>query len=174
VPHLPSLAGGRVYLRFTWGSAPPPLQWSFPHDSHCYKLSLLQACWVGVSTGAFSSLFIYSSHEGVPFPTLRSSGHPVLFATCLFFFFFSCSFIIQFGFFYFLFLWTGSVCPGGYADLSQGVLHATYLLTWWSAKQVKSWCLVTQKPSWFLCLMWCGDAMHGLGGVEVSEFCLFF
>jgi hypothetical protein len=26
-----------------------------------------------------------------------------------------------------------------------------------------SWHLVAREPSWFLCLMWSGDAMHGLG-----------
>jgi hypothetical protein len=73
-------------------------------------------------------------------------------------------------FFFFFFPAQGSVCLGGYADLSQGVLHATYLLTWWSAspKQVRSWHLVAQEPSWLLCLTWHEDAMH----VKVSE--LFF
>jgi hypothetical protein len=35
-----------------------------------------------------ASLFIYSSCEGVPSPTFRISGHPALFAMCLFIFLF--------------------------------------------------------------------------------------
>jgi hypothetical protein len=97
-----------------------------------------------------------------PSPTVRSSGCPTLFAKCLFFFF-SCFFIIQFVFFFFSFFpgWE-SICPGGYADLFQGVPHATFLLTWWSPKQGRSLCLAVREPSWFLHLTWRGDAMHGL------------
>jgi hypothetical protein len=54
-------------------------------------------------------------------PTLQSSGRPALFVLCLFFFF-SCLFIIQFGFFSFFFPGWGSVCPGGFVDLAQGCL----------------------------------------------------
>jgi hypothetical protein len=57
----------------------------------------------------------------------------------------------------------GSVFPAEYGDLSQGVPHATYLLTWWSPKQVRTWSLAVWEPSCFLCLTWLGDAMHGLG-----------
>jgi hypothetical protein len=34
----------------------------------------------------------------------------------------------------------------------------------WSAspKQVGSWHLVVQEPSWFLRISWCGEAMYGL------------
>jgi hypothetical protein len=99
-------------------------------------------------------------------PTLWSSGYPALFVTCLFFF--SCLFIIQLCFSFFS-GWV-SVCPGGYADLSQGVLHATYLLTWWSPKQVRSWHLVAWEPSWFLHLTWWGDAMCGLGVWSCQSF----
>jgi hypothetical protein len=57
-----------------------------------------------------------------------------------------------------------------YADLSQGVPRAAYLLTWWSPKQVKLWHLVAREPSWFFHLTWGGDAVCRLG---VSEFFLF-
>jgi hypothetical protein len=80
-----------------------------------------------------------------------------------FFFFFSCLFIIQFVFSH-ISPWVGvrRLCwfvPG----FSMGVPHAACLLTWWSAKQGRSWHLAVWEPSWFLCLTWSGDAMHGLG-----------
>jgi hypothetical protein len=81
---------------------------------------------------SLSCLFTVHMRE-YPSPTLRSSGCPTLFVTYLFFFF-SCLFIIQ-GFVSF-FPGQGSVCPGCYADLSQGVLHAAYLLTWCSPNKV--------------------------------------
>jgi hypothetical protein len=105
----------------------------------------------------------------MPLPHSPELRVPALFATCPFFS--SCLFNIQFGFFFFSFFpEQRSVCPGGYADLSQGVPCATYLLTWWSPKQIRSWHLAAREPFWFLHLTWCGDAMHagwGCGGVGV-------
>jgi hypothetical protein len=65
-----------------------------------------------------AGLCIYSSREGVPLPTFRSSGHHTLFATD--FFFSSCLLIIQF--FFFLFSLVGGqsvqramlICPREY------------------------------------------------------------
>jgi hypothetical protein len=76
----------------------PPLWWSFPPTSTVTSFSHSKvAGWVLQLLSSPVILFIYSSHEGVPSPTLQSSGHPALFAVCLFFF--NCLFIIQFGFF---------------------------------------------------------------------------
>jgi hypothetical protein len=112
------------------------LQWSFPHDSHCYKLSLLQGCWVGLPLLPSLAACLFTVHvRECPSPTLWSSGRPTLFAMCLFFFFcLSCLFVFSF------FPGQGSVCPGAYADLFQGVPHVAHLLTWRSAspKQVRS------------------------------------
>jgi hypothetical protein len=49
--------------------------------------------------------------------------------------------------------------------VAAGVPHAAYLLTHWSVspKQVRSWHLMAQEPSWFLCVTWHGEAMCGLG-----------
>jgi hypothetical protein len=55
----PTFSAWLVYLQLAWRSAPPPLQWSFSHDSHCYKLSLLQGCWVGAAPPAFSGKLFY-------------------------------------------------------------------------------------------------------------------
>jgi hypothetical protein len=48
--------------------------------------------------------------------------------------------------------------------LGEGVPHATYLLTCWSVspKQVWNWHLVAWELSWFLSVMWCGEALCGL------------
>jgi hypothetical protein len=55
-----------------------------------------------------------------------------------------------------------------------GILHFTYLFTCCSAspKQVWSWCLVVQEPSYFLSLAWHGEDLYGVG-VRVLEFCFF-
>jgi hypothetical protein len=70
----------------------------------------------------------------------------------------------------------GSVCPRGYAGLSQRwlgeycmMLGAHVLVFQMSPKQVWSLHLVAQEPSCFLSVMWCGEALYRLGvqGVEV-------
>jgi hypothetical protein len=58
---------------------------------------------------------LFTVLEEFPSPTLWSSGHPTLFATC-----FYCSYCLLLSFSFFP-GW-GSVCPGGYADLTQGYL----------------------------------------------------
>jgi hypothetical protein len=45
----PTFSSWLVYLEFAWESAPPPLRWSFPHDNHCFKVSLLQGFWAGAA-----------------------------------------------------------------------------------------------------------------------------
>jgi hypothetical protein len=97
---------------------------------------------------------------------LWSSGHPTLFAMCLFF----SAACLLFSLFFSFYPGWGSVCPGGYAVLSQGVPRAASLLTWGSPKQVRSWHLAVQEPSWFLCLTWSGDAMHRLGVWRCQSF----
>jgi hypothetical protein len=97
-----------------------------------------------------------------PFPRLWCSGHPALFATCLF-----CYYCLLFSFSFFP-GW-GSVCPGGYADLAQDCL-------WKYRIPLSSPCglhlpkpsgcqhlVAALEPSWFLCLTWSGDAMCRLG-----------
>jgi hypothetical protein len=145
------------------------LMWSVSHFCHCWMPSPLQAHWGRwCHTCLLWPACLCTVHVGMCHnPTLLSSGHPVPFVMCLFFFF-SCFFIIQ-GFFSFFPGW-GSVCPGNYADLSLGVPCATYLLTWWSPKQVRSWHLVAQETSWFLHIMWHGDAMCRLGCGGVKSF----
>jgi hypothetical protein len=93
-----------------WGSAPPPLSdGAFHMTATVTSLPLSKfAGQVPPLLPSLASLFIYSSHEGVPLPhspELRAP-HPLCY-----FFFFSCLFIIQFFFSLFFPGW-GSVCPG--------------------------------------------------------------
>jgi hypothetical protein len=91
-----------------------------------------------------------------PYPTLWWSGHSASFAMCLFF---SSCLLFTLEFFHFFPGW-GSVWfdPG----FSVGVPCSAYLLTWGSAKQVRSWYLAVREPLWFLHLTWSGDATCGL------------
>jgi hypothetical protein len=42
-------------------------------------------------------------------------------------------------------------------------LFAHFLVCWMSPKQVWSWCLVAQVPSYFLSITWCGETLYRLG-----------
>jgi hypothetical protein len=55
----------------------PSVWWSFPHDSHCYKLSPLQiAGWVPLVLPSLPSLFIYSLPEVLPLTHSLELGVP--------------------------------------------------------------------------------------------------
>jgi hypothetical protein len=78
----PAFSGLHVYLQLTWevGLSPSPVE--FSSLCHFYKLScswLLGVCCP--SCLLQPGLFIYSSVRKSP----QSSGHPALFATCLYF-----------------------------------------------------------------------------------------
>jgi hypothetical protein len=166
----PTFSSQLVYLQFMWGEFSPP-QWSFPHDSQYYKLSCSKvAGQVLPLLLSLASLFIYGLSEGVPLPhspELRAI-HPLYYISFFF------QLLVYYSGFFFFFPWAGSVCPGGYADLSQGVPHATYLLTWWSPRQGRSWHLVTQEPSWFFHLTCWGDVMCRLGVWRCQSFASFW
>jgi hypothetical protein len=85
---------------------PPPLLQAFPLLVARHVLPLLPSP---------AGLFIYSSVRDFPSPTLWHSGHPTLFATCLF-----CFYCLLVSFSFFL-LWV-FFFPGGYADLAQDCL----------------------------------------------------
>jgi hypothetical protein len=127
----------------------------FSSHRHFYKLSsywLLGVC-------CRSWLLQLVCCEWFPLPPLRCSGHPALFAMCVF-----CCYCLLFSFFSFFPGWE-SVCPGGYADLAQGCLWE-YCMPLSSPcglrlpKPCGHWCLAAVwEPSWFLHLMWNGDAL---------------
>jgi hypothetical protein len=74
----------------------PPLLWSFPPTTTFTSLPA-PGCWVCATAPAFSSWLVV---RDFPSPPLRRSGHPTLFAACLF-----CCYCLLFSFFSFF--------PGG-------------------------------------------------------------
>jgi hypothetical protein len=135
------------------GSSPPPV---FSSHRHFYKLSrfwLLGMC-------RCSCLLQLACCEGFPLPLLQCSGHPTLFAMCLF-----CCYCLLFSFFFSFFPGWGSVCPGGYAYLAQGCLWKYHVplsspCGLHLPKLSGHCCLAAaREPSWFLHLTWSGDAM---------------
>jgi hypothetical protein len=96
----PAFSGWHVYLQFTWEVGLPRLLWSFP-PSAAFTRFPTPGCWAQAPAPAFSDRLVYLQFcEGLPLP-LRCSGHPALFATCLF-----CCYCLLFSFFFF-FPWVG-------------------------------------------------------------------
>jgi hypothetical protein len=95
------------------GLPPSPVEFSSLHHSHKLSHSWLLGMWPRShqSLSSQAQLVYLQFQEGVPSPPLRHSGHPTLFATCLY-----CSYCLLLSFSFFP-GW-GSVCPGGYADLA--------------------------------------------------------
>jgi hypothetical protein len=75
-----------AYLQCTRECLSPPLQWSFHTTSAVTNFPLSKvAGQVPPLLPSPAGLFIYSSCGECPSPVLWSSGHPTLFAMCLFF-----------------------------------------------------------------------------------------
>jgi hypothetical protein len=144
------------------GSGPSPyLLWRFPPTA-TFTSFPAPGCWACATAPAFSKRLVYLQfREGLPLPTSS-----VLRAPCpLCCVFFVLLLIIQL-FFSFFPGW-GSVCPGVYADLALGCLWENHVQLSLPCglclpKRSGSWRLVVQEPSWFLCLLWSGNAMHRL------------
>jgi hypothetical protein len=123
VDTTPAFSGWLVYLQFIWRSTLPCHSGIALHMTATvtsFPLSKV-AGRVLPLLPSLSGLFIYSSCEWVPLPhslELRAP-HPLCYVSS--FFFFRCLFIIQIVSFSFFPGW-GSVCPGGYDDLSQGFM----------------------------------------------------
>jgi hypothetical protein len=95
----------------------PPLLWSFPPSTTLTSFPA-PGCWAHAATPTLSGqaqLVALQFREGFPSPPLRCSGHPTLFAMCVY-----CSYCLLLSFSFF----PGSrpVHPGGYAALAQGCL----------------------------------------------------
>jgi hypothetical protein len=165
---LHPLSPTSIFIYSSRGKWPfPALQWSFPPTA-TLQAFLLQGCWGEGSCHSCllcpACLFmvpwgIAPHHLFITQGALPSFLHffvvfvVVVYSVCIFSLFFPG--------------W-GSVCSGGYADLAQGCLWEYCMLLSspgrlhlpkWSG----SWRLAVREPSWFLCLMWNGDAMWGLG-----------
>jgi hypothetical protein len=87
----------------------------FSSHHHFYKLS----CFWLLDVCCCSCLLQLAWYEGFPLP-LWCSGHPTLFATCLF-----CCYCLLFSFFSLSLDWS---VQGGYADLAQGCLWEVCVL----------------------------------------------
>jgi hypothetical protein len=108
--HPPSPAS--LFIYSSHGKCPfPPLQWSFPPTA-TLQAFLLQGCWAGPATPAFSIWLVYLQfHEGLPLPPSALS------MLCVF------VVVVVYSVYFLFFPWVGSsVCPGGYTDLAQGCL----------------------------------------------------
>jgi hypothetical protein len=124
----------------------PPLLWSLPPTAAFTRFPAT-GCWACAAVPAFSSWLVV---RDFPFPPLQHSGHPALFAACLF-----CCCCLLFSFFFF-FPWVGVGLSRGYANLAQGCLWEYCIL-------LSSPCgphlpnssgrchlAAVQEPSWFL------------------------
>jgi hypothetical protein len=111
---------------------PPPLSQAFP--------LLVVGCTPPIPPEPLrlARLVYLQSCEGVPSPNLQRSGRPTLFPTCIY-----CSYCLLLSFSFFP-GWR-SVCPGGYAALTQACLWeycSTAKLTW-SVSSQALWAWVT-------------------------------
>jgi hypothetical protein len=117
----------------------PRLLWSFP-PSATFTSFPAPGCWACAGAPASPAGLLWGIS---PLP-LWCSGHPALFAMCLF-----CCYCLLFSFFSFFPGW-GSVCPGGYADLAQGYLWECHVVLTSPCglhlpKQSGCWCLVAAR-----------------------------
>jgi hypothetical protein len=157
-----------------WGSAPSTLWWSVPYFSLFGSLPLSKHIGDSYATPAFSCRLVYLQFpwESASSPLSGALGTPpylplVLFSVaCLLF---SFCFVL-----YCFVCWAVVSLARRLCWFFPGVAVeepcAAYLLTCGSAKQVRSWCLVAREPSLFLCILWCGGAMCGLGVWRCQSF----
>jgi hypothetical protein len=143
-------------------SLPPPLLWSFPPTTTFVSFPA-PGCWACAASPAFSSQLVYLQfHEGFPLSPFGAQGAlPFLLHVFVV--------VVVYAVIPLFVPGWGAVWPGGYADLAQGCLWE-YHVPFSSSCGL---CLpkssgrcrlpVAWEPSWFLCLTWSGDAMHGLG-----------
>jgi hypothetical protein len=110
----PAFSGLSVYLQLTWELDLPPSPVEFFSHCHFYKLShswLLGVCHL-------SCFLQLACCEGFPLPPLQRSGHPALFAMCLFV-------VIAYYSVFFFFPWVGSVFPEAMLILPRVVCGST-------------------------------------------------
>jgi hypothetical protein len=155
---------------------PGSVQWKFTWRSALWSCPLLQGN--GSLAVYFSRLvywkFVQSSALCLsPIPWC-SQGTPPLLLNVPF------QFLVYYSVLFCFFLWGGSQSVQGamlvYPKVScrNTVYHLFAHLLVCISQQVCSWYLAVQKPSCFLSIMWCGEALYGLGRFRASEFCFFF
>jgi hypothetical protein len=161
---------------FTYSSrgwwAFPPLLWSFPPTA-TFTSFPTPGCWACATAPAFSSQLLYLEFwEGFPLPPLWRSGHPALFATCLF-----CCYCLLFRVFFF-FPWVGVSLSRGlcWSDPGLSVEYRVPLISPCGLPSSQAvWELASGSPGALLVSLfnvkWRCYAQAG--GVEESKFCLF-
>jgi hypothetical protein len=128
----------------------------------------------GGATPAFSSPLVYLQFVwgGAPPPLSGAQGAPPSLLCVLFF-----QLLIYYSVCFFLFSLVGVSLFWGLCWFGPGYrMPLICSLTWWSAspKQVRGWHLAVWEPSWFLSLMWNGDAMCRLGEWKWQSFASFW
>jgi hypothetical protein len=125
------------------------LLWSFPPSATFISFPAPD-CWVCAAAPAFSSRLVYLQlHEGFPLPPFFGTQGALPSLLVVFF-------VIAYYSVSLFFPGWGSVCPGGYAVLTQGCLWEYHMPLSSPCgphlpKLSGSWCLaVVWEPSWFL------------------------
>jgi hypothetical protein len=143
------------------GSVPSPLSSAAFFTLPLLQAFLLQGCWAGAATPAFSSQLVHlvlweiapplSLVLRVPLPFCYVSFVVVVVYSVCFFFFFPWVGVSLLGV---MLIWTRAVC-------GNTTCHLAHLVVCFSQAS-RSWCLEVRVPSRFLHLPWSGDAVHGL------------
>jgi hypothetical protein len=155
---LPACYNCSLFLlsRVHVGRCPSPtLCWSLLHSSRCYKPSPLQTHCAATSSPAAC---LFTVRVGIAPPPV--SGAQGAMSSVLNVFFFSATCLLFRLVFFPLFYLGGDQSVQGAMLIYRVPLSSTGGLC--LRKQSGSWRLVAREPSWFLRLMWSGDAVYGL------------
>jgi hypothetical protein len=122
---------------------------------------LLQGCWACADAPAFSGWLVYLQfREGLPLPPSLALRAPrplcyvsfvVVCSVCFSLFSLGGGQSVQGA----MLIWPRVICGSTMCCLAHLVICIS--------QAGRSWHLAAWEPSWFLCLIWSGDAMHGLG-----------
>jgi hypothetical protein len=163
----PAFSGLRVYLQFTWEVGLPPSPVEFSSHRHFYKIS--HSCLLGM--WHHSCLLQPACCEEFPLPPFSTQSTLLSLLRV-----FSVVIAHYLAFFFLFFPGWGvglsrGLCWSG-PWLSVGVLSDTYLTLWLHLPKPSGRCrlAVAREPSWFLHLMWSGDAMHRLEVCKSQSF----
>jgi hypothetical protein len=160
--HLPSLAS--LFIYSSLGKCPfPALQWSFPHTATFTSFPSPRLLGGGCRSCLLWPAYLFTVPWGIASPTLFIAQGALPSLLCVFF-----VVVCYLVFFPSLFslgggqsvqgpmlIWLRVVCGSTVCHLA----HLVVCISWASRK----WHLAVWEPSWFLHLLWSGDAMRGLG-----------
>jgi hypothetical protein len=159
---LPSLASVLIYSSL--GKCPYPSPVELFSGQTLLQAFRLQGCWVSATTTAFSVQLVYLKFlEGLPLPPLVLRAlHPLCYVS-----FFFVVVVYSVWFFCVFALGGGQSVQGATLIWPRVVFGSTACclahLVVCISRASRSWCLAAREPSWFLHLMWSGDAMLGQG-----------